>query len=149
MRLMYVEPIQAINVKHVVAKGEACTPPTFDHCAVAIHLSFRHGAIDQKERCRRLAARRRRPRREPSKRSATRYFAISFTKVGDRGFAPGQAVECGNARAAILRAKGMVRDKANAGSVAFSRSGTPNTQEYDTAVILAVFGKVPKDFDIG
>jgi hypothetical protein len=29
------------------------------------------------------------------------------------------------------------------------RSGNPNTQEYDTAVILAVFGKVPKDFDIG
>ena len=40
MRLMYVEPIQAINVKHVVAKGEACTPPTFDHRTVAIHLNI-------------------------------------------------------------------------------------------------------------
>jgi hypothetical protein len=40
MRLMYVEPIQAINVKHVVAKAEACTPPTFDHRTVAIHLNI-------------------------------------------------------------------------------------------------------------
>jgi hypothetical protein len=27
-------------VKHVVAKGEACTPPTFDHRTVAIHLNI-------------------------------------------------------------------------------------------------------------
>ena len=40
MRLMYVEPIQAINVKHVVAKAEACTPPTFDHRTVAIHVNI-------------------------------------------------------------------------------------------------------------
>ena len=40
MRLMCVETIQAINVKHVVAKGEACTPPTFDHRTVAIHLNI-------------------------------------------------------------------------------------------------------------
>jgi hypothetical protein len=36
MRLMYVETIQANNVKYVVAKEEACTPPTFDHRTVAI-----------------------------------------------------------------------------------------------------------------
>jgi hypothetical protein len=42
----------------------------------------------------------------------------------------------------------MVRDNANAGSVAFSRRGSPNT-ETDPAVILKAFGKVPKDFDIG
>ena len=33
---MYVETIQANNVKHVVAKAEACTQPTFDHRTVAI-----------------------------------------------------------------------------------------------------------------
>jgi hypothetical protein len=36
MRLMYVETIQAINLKHVVAKAEARTQPTFDHRAGAI-----------------------------------------------------------------------------------------------------------------
>jgi hypothetical protein len=104
--------------------------------------------IDKKERDRR-APPRRRPRRKPFKRSETHYFAISFTKVGNRGFAPGQAVECDDARDAIGRAKLMARDTANAGSVAFSRRGSPNTETYDTAVILKVFGKVPKDFDIG
>jgi hypothetical protein len=43
MRLMYVEPIQAINVKHVVAKGEACTPPTFDRRTVAIPANIAFG----------------------------------------------------------------------------------------------------------
>jgi hypothetical protein len=69
--------------------------------------------------------------------------------VEDGGFAPGQAVECGDARASILRAERMLCGMASAGSVAFSRSENPNTQEYDNAVILAVFGKVPKHFDIG
>jgi|SRR5580704_5188830 hypothetical protein len=37
---MYVETIQANNVKHVVAKAEACTQPTFDHRTVAIHVNI-------------------------------------------------------------------------------------------------------------
>jgi hypothetical protein len=104
--------------------------------------------INQKEPYRR-ASPRRRPRRKSFKRSETHYFAISFRKAEDRGFAPGQAVECGDARAAIQRAKLMARDKANAGSVAFSRRRKSDLEEFEAAIILKVFGKVPKDFDIG
>jgi hypothetical protein len=66
-----------------------------------------------------------------------------------RGFAPGEAVGCGGARAAILRAKLMVRDKANYGSVAFLRRRKSDLGESEAAAILKVFGKVPKDFDKG
>ena len=52
------------------------------------------------------------------------------------------------ARTAMLRAELMARDKANAGSVAFSRRGNSHRAEYEPAVILRVFGNVPKDFDI-
>jgi hypothetical protein len=34
------------------------------------------------------------------------------------------------------------------GSVAFSRRGNPATGEFDAAVILKTFGKIPEDFDI-
>jgi hypothetical protein len=50
MRLMYVETIQANNVKHVVAKAEACTQPTFDHRTVAIHLNIVLGWRLRRER---------------------------------------------------------------------------------------------------
>jgi hypothetical protein len=42
----------------------------------------------------------------------------------------------------------MTRDKEIAGSVAFSRRGNPDTEEYDTAVILKTFGDIPPDFDM-
>jgi len=40
----------------------------------------------------------------------------------------------------------MSFDEANAGAVAFSRSGDPNLGEFDDAVILKTFGQVPGDF---
>jgi hypothetical protein len=42
----------------------------------------------------------------------------------------------------------MTRDKEIAGSVAFSRRGNPDTEEYGTAVILKMFGDIPPDFDM-
>ena len=42
------------------------------------------------------------------------------------GVAPGQAQEMPNEPAAIRRAKSMSRDPANAGALAFKRSGDPN-----------------------
>ena len=78
----------------------------------------------------------------PTQLSRRRYTSnaseISFTQAEDGGFAPGQAVECGDARA-ILRAKKMLRDKAKVGSVAFSRRGNPDIEEYEPAVMD--FGK--------
>ena len=40
----------------------------------------------------------------------------------------------------------MAFNQANAGAVAFSRSGDPNVGEFDDAVILKTFGEVPEDF---
>lgn len=73
------------------------------------------------------------------------YVALPFVRV-EGGLAPGQAVECPHASAAIRRADAMSRDAANAGAVAFSRSGSPDLGEFDDAVILKTFGEVPDDF---
>ena len=40
----------------------------------------------------------------------------------------------------------MAANEANAGAVAFSRSGDPNLGEFDDAAILKSFGEVPEDF---
>jgi hypothetical protein len=84
----------------------------------------------------------------PSNRVVTRYVALSFRRVAGGSSAPGQAVECIDARAAIRRAKLMAGDTVNGGSVAFSRRGSPEFGEFDDAVILKSFGNIPKDFDI-
>jgi hypothetical protein len=68
-----------------------------------------------------------------------------FTPI-EGGLAPGQAVECPSGAAAIRRAQALASDKANAGAVAFLRSGDPNLGEFDDAVILKAFGEVPEDF---
>lgn len=73
------------------------------------------------------------------------YVALPFIPV-EGGLAPGQAVECPNGGAAIRRAQAMASNEANAGAVAFSRSGDPNLGDFDDAVILKIFGKVPDDF---
>jgi hypothetical protein len=74
------------------------------------------------------------------------YVALPFTPVEGGGLAPGQAVECPHAAAAIRRAEVMSRDETNAGAVAFSRSGSPDVGEFEDAVILKTFGDVPDDF---
>jgi hypothetical protein len=77
----------------------------------------------------------------------TRYVVVSFRRVGG-DLLPGPAVECPDAGLAIQRAELMTRDNEIAGSVAFSRRGNPDTEEYDTAVILNTFGDIPTDFDM-
>jgi hypothetical protein len=74
------------------------------------------------------------------------YVALPFTPVEGGCVAPGQAVECPHAAAAIRRADAMSRDEANAGAVAFSRNGSPDLGEFEDAVILKTFGEVPDDF---
>ena len=73
------------------------------------------------------------------------FVALPFTQI-EGGLAPGQAVECPNGAAAIRRAQAMSDDEANAGAVAFSRSGDPNLGDFEDAVILKSFGQVPDDF---
>jgi hypothetical protein len=73
------------------------------------------------------------------------YVALPFTAT-EGGLAPGQAVECPSGAAAIRRARALASDNANAGAVAFSRSGDPNLGDFEDAVILKTFGQVPDDF---
>ena len=54
------------------------------------------------------------------------YVALPFVRV-DGGLAPGEAIECPHAAAAIRRADG--------GAVAFSRQGSPEIGEFEDAVI--------------
>ena len=73
------------------------------------------------------------------------YVALPFTRLED-GLAPGDAVECPSGPAAIRRAEALAANAANAGAVAFSRSGDPNLGDFADAVILKGFGQVPDDF---
>ena len=73
------------------------------------------------------------------------YVALPFSPA-EGGLAPGDAVECPNGNAAIRRAEAMAANEANAGAVAFSRSGDPNLGDFEDAVILKTFGQVPDDF---
>jgi hypothetical protein len=83
----------------------------------------------------------------PRGRWITRYVVVSFRRVGS-DLVPGPAVESPDAGLAIQRAELMTRDEDIVGSVAFSRRGNPDTEEYDTAVILKMFGDIPPDFDM-
>jgi hypothetical protein len=73
------------------------------------------------------------------------YVALPFARV-DGGLAPGEAIECPHAAAAVRSAEALARKEANAGAVAFSRQGSPELGEFEDAVILKTFGEVPDDF---
>jgi hypothetical protein len=73
------------------------------------------------------------------------FVALPFVRV-DGGLAPGDAVECPHAAAAIRRAEALASKEAHAGAVAFSRLGDGDLGQYEDAVILKAFGDVPVDF---
>ena len=73
------------------------------------------------------------------------YVALPFVRV-DGGLAPGDAVECPHAGAAIRCAEALAAKEPNAGAVAFSRQGNADLGEFEDAVILKAFGDVPDDF---
>jgi hypothetical protein len=76
--------------------------------------------------------------------SVTYYVALPFLKTED-GIAAGQAQEMPNAAAAIRRAELMSRDPANAGAVAFRRTGSPDIGEFGEPTVLKSFGEVSSD----
>jgi hypothetical protein len=78
--------------------------------------------------------------------AVTYYVALPFVKTED-GVAAGEAQEMPNEGAAIRRAETMSRDPANAGALAFKRSGDPNIGSFADATILKSFGKVPENLD--
>jgi hypothetical protein len=78
--------------------------------------------------------------------AVTYYVALPFLRTED-GVVPGQAQEMPNEGAAIRRAESMSRDLANAGALAFKRSGDPNMGNFGDATILEAFGEVPANLD--
>lgn len=74
------------------------------------------------------------------------YFVAMPFIAADDGAAPGEAVECTSAAAAIARAEALSRKEGNIGAVAFSRTGDPAVGEFSDAVVLKSFGEVPSDF---
>jgi hypothetical protein len=78
--------------------------------------------------------------------SVTYYVALPFIPTED-GVAAGQGQECPNENAAIRRAEAMSRDPANAGALAFKRTGDPNIGSFGDATVLKTFGDIPKNLD--
>ena len=76
----------------------------------------------------------------------TYFVALPFMRTED-GVAAGQAQEMPNEAAAIRRAEAMARDPANAGALAFKRSGDPNVGSFTDAILLKAFGDVPDNLD--
>jgi hypothetical protein len=76
----------------------------------------------------------------------TYYVALPFVKSDDC-IAAGQAMECQSEVQASMRAGAMSRDPANAGAIAFKRSGDPLMGDFSDAIIIKTFGEVPDKLD--
>lgn len=76
----------------------------------------------------------------------TYFVALPFVKCDD-GTAPGEAMECQSQNQALMRASAMARDPANAGAIAFKRSGDPLMGDFTDAIIIEAFGEVPDKLD--
>ena len=74
----------------------------------------------------------------------TYFVALPFVATDD-GIAPGEAVECFNPSAAIMRAEALSRKPGHVGAVAFSRTGDPDIGEFGDAKVIRKFGELPED----
>jgi hypothetical protein len=74
----------------------------------------------------------------------TYFVALPFIATDD-GLAPGEAVECLSANAAVTRAEALSHREGHAGALAFSRSGDAATSEFSDAKLIRKFGDVPND----
>ena len=74
----------------------------------------------------------------------TYYVALPFVAACD-GIAVGEAVECFNSVAVVMRAEALSRKEGHIGAVAFSRTGDPATGDFEDAKVLKKFGGVPDD----
>lgn len=77
----------------------------------------------------------------------TYYVALPFVPSDD-GIAPGEAVECFNPTAAVMRAEALSRREGHVGAVAFSRTGDPASGEFGDATVIRKFGDVPDDLRV-
>jgi hypothetical protein len=71
-----------------------------------------------------------------------------LARHSDDGIAPGEAVECFNPNAAVMRAEALSRKDGHVGAIAFSRTGDPATGEFSDATVIRKFGDVPDDLSV-
>jgi hypothetical protein len=76
----------------------------------------------------------------------TYYVALPFIRT-EEGIAAGQGQECPTETSAIRRAGSMSRDAANAGALAFKRTGDLDMGSFNDATILRSFGDIPENLD--
>jgi hypothetical protein len=74
----------------------------------------------------------------------TYYVALPFIAADD-GVAAGQALECFNPTAAVMKAEALSRKPGHIGALAFSRTGDPATGDFGEATVIRKFGDVPED----
>ncbi len=74
----------------------------------------------------------------------TYYVALPFIAADD-GVAAGEAVECFNPTAVVMKAEALSRKPGHVGAVAFSRTGDPATGDFGDAKVIRKFGEVPED----
>ena len=73
--------------------------------------------------------------------AVTYYVALPFIRTEDGALVAGEAQERQTANAALRAADSMART--SAGAVAFSRTGDPSIGDFEDAVVIRAFGKVP------
>ena len=77
--------------------------------------------------------------------SVTYYVALPFGRSEEGDLVAGEPKECQSEHGARTTAARLA--EANAGAIAFSRTGDPSAGEFDTAKVIARFGDTPDDLD--
>src|ERR1700726_4593975 len=81
----------------------------------------------------------------PSGMSEVTYYVALPLVAADDGIAAGEAVECFNPSAVVMKADALSRRPGHVGAVAFSRTGDPATGDFGDATVMRKFGEVPDD----
>jgi hypothetical protein len=71
-----------------------------------------------------------------------------LARHSEDGIAPGEAVECFNPNAAVMRAEAFSRREGYVGAVAFSRTGDPVTGDFSDTAVIRKFGDVRDDLSV-
>ena len=74
--------------------------------------------------------------------SVTYYVVVPFSVDDDGNLAPGEAKEAPNGESAKRRAQAAFAAAGNVGAIAFSRTGDPDSGDFQDAVIIATYGEV-------
>ena len=75
----------------------------------------------------------------------TYHVVIPFDRSDEGILVPGEAKEAPNREAARRRAQALAATPPHVGALAFSRTGDPNSGEFQEGEIIAEFGEVDRD----